>query len=313
MESSSVQTLAQENYLLHRVKFSVILSLQIPAFAFNLLIFVFFIKNRRTLQSPQNPALLILLMVNIIQLSVTLPLDVRFYFLGYVSPATAGFCTFWTFLEFTLNEVSEYLVATISVQRHMLIFSGHILRIRWKRIVFHHLPLLFCLIYPAVFYLFAILLYPCDGTQYDYSNNICGLATCYLVFDKVLGTLDWSVNNGLPMVIDVSANILLIARVIRQKVRRNQPLSWRKQRRMTVQLFCLSTLYIDHFLDLIYLVNLFLPWLCLALIPELLPWIKVVCHCRQPRNRVAASTLTHQPNGHHTVIIKSQPHHTSHI
>lgn len=110
-------------------------------------------------------------------------------------------------MEFTLNEVSEYLMATISVQRHMLIFNRHILRIRCRRIALHHLPLVFCLIYPAIFHLFAILLYPCDGTQYDYSNNICGLATCYLVFDKTLGTLDWSVNNGLPMVIDVSANV----------------------------------------------------------------------------------------------------------
>jgi hypothetical protein len=55
----------------------------------------------------------------------------------------------------------------------------------------HELPLLFCLTYPAIVYLVAILLYPCDGTQDDYSNNICGLVTCYLVYDKVLGTLDW--------------------------------------------------------------------------------------------------------------------------
>ena len=328
MENSSAQTFTDAHYLLHRVKFSVLLAFQIPAYALNLLIFIFFVRNRRALRAPQNPALLILLIVNFIQLSVTLPLDVRFYFLGYVSPSTPSFCTFWTFTEFTLNEVSEYLMATISVQRHMLIFNGHLLRIRWMRIILHHVPLVFCLIYPAIFYLFAILLYPCDGTQYDYSSNICGLATCYLVFDKILGTLDWSVNNGLPMVIDVSANVLLIVRVIRQKRRQNQPLSWKKQRRMTVQLFCLSSLYLmawspcfvvslvqilgyptflaqiqtDYFLDLIYLVNLFLPWVCLGLIPELLTWIKALCHCRQQTNQVTALTVTHLPNGYQTTI-----------
>ena len=326
MENSSTQVFVEENYVLHRVKFAVILSFHIPASTLNLIILMFFVKNYRTLRSPQYPALLILLILNFIQLSSTLPLDVRFYYLGYVSPATPSFCTFWTFIEFTLNEVSEYLMATISVQRHMLIFNGHVLRIRRMRFIFHHLPLLFCLTYPAIFYLFAILLYPCDGTQYDYSNNICGLATCYLVYDKVLGTLDWSVNNGLPMVIDVSANVLLIARVIRQKRRQNQPLPWRKQRRRTVQLFCLSSLYLvawspcfvvslvqilgyptflariqtDYFIDLIYLVNLFLPWVCLGLIPEFLAWIKVLCHCGKPTNRVTAVTLTHLPNGPQT-------------
>jgi hypothetical protein len=319
MDTSDIGTFVDTKFLLHRIKFSVLLVLQIPAFALSLLIFFFFMKTHTVRQAPHNRALLILLIVNFIQLAFTLPLNLHFYSLGYISPATPTFCTWWTFFEFTLYVTSEYLMATISVQRHMLVFNGHVLRIRWMRIVLHHLPLLFCLTYPMIFYLFAILLYPCDGTQWDYTSNLCGFADCYLLFDKVFGTLDWSINNGLPMVINAIANVMLIVRVIRQKRQQQRPFSWKQQRRMTVQLLCISSLYLvawspclivgvvqilgfptflaeiqtDYFLDLIYVVCLFLPWVCIGLFPELLAWIKKLCRCGRVGNAVGPIPQTH--------------------
>jgi hypothetical protein len=315
---SDVGTFEDQNFVLHRIKFSILLTLQIPALIISLLIFFYSIKNRTMIQALHNRALLILLLVNFIQLSFTLPLDLHFYALGHVSPASPVFCTWWTFFEYTLYVTSEYLMATISIQRHMLVFNGHVLRVRWMRIVFHDLPLIFCLIYPMIFYLFAIIFYPCDGTQWDYTNNICGFADCYLLFNKVLGTYDWSANNGLPMVVNALANVLLIVRVIRQKRRQQRPLTWKQQRRMTIQLFCISSLYLiawspcllvgvvqivgyptflaqiqtDYFLDLIYVVCLFLPWVCLGLLPELVAWMTTIFHCGQPRNAVGTIAPT---------------------
>jgi hypothetical protein len=326
MNASDVNIFEDNKFVLNRVKFSVLLVLQIPALLLSFLIFFFFMKNRSMIKAPHISALLILLSVNFLQLSFTLPLNLHFFALGYVNPASPIFCTWWTFFEYTLYVTSEYLMATISIQRHMLIFNGHVLRIRWKRIVFHHLPIIFCLTYPMIFYIFAIILYPCDGTQWDYTSNLCGFADCYLLFNPVLGTFDWSANNGLPMLIDVLSNILLIARVVKQKRRQQRPVSWRQQRRMTTQLFCLSSLYIiawgpclivglvqilgfptflaeiqtDYFLTLIYVVCLFLPWVCLGLLPELLAWIKRLCHCGQARNAVGTipqtQLLTKIPN-----------------
>ncbi|CAF1154608.1 unnamed protein product [Adineta steineri] len=322
MNITDSEVFVDTKFLLHRVKFSILLILQIPAFILSLLIFFFFIKHRTIREAPHNRALLILLIVNFIQLSFTLPLNLHFYAVGYVSPAIPTFCTWWTFFEFTLYVTSEYLMATISVQRHLLVFNGHILRIRWKRILFHHLPLVFCLSYPIIFYFFAIILYPCDGSQYDYTNNLCGFADCYLLFNKVLGTFDWAFNNGLPMVINAVANIMLIVRVVQQKRRQQRPVTWKQQRRMTVQLFCISSLYLaawspslivgvvqilgfptflaavqtDYFLDLIYIVCLFLPWIYIGLLPELLIWIKTLCHCQQRHNAVG------------TVVTRTQLH-----
>ena len=316
MENSSIDLDFDSKYRLHRVKFSLLLFFQVPAYILSLLIFAFFIKNTRILSVSHNQALLILLVVNFIQLSVTLPLNQHFYVISVVSPTTPKFCQWWTFIEFSLYVISEYLMATISVQRHMLVFNGHVMRIQWMRLLLYHTPLILSIIYPVVFYLFAVIFYPCDGSQYDYTANVCGFSPCYLLFDKVLGTFDWSVNNGIPMLVNTVANVLLVVRVIRQKRQQNRALSWKQQRRMTVQLFWLSSLYLiawspclivglvqilgfptflaqiqtNYFLDLIYVVCLFLPWVSLGLLPELVVWLRIIFHCRPARNAVASST-----------------------
>ncbi|CAF0728748.1 unnamed protein product [Adineta steineri] len=322
MNITDSEVFVDTKFLLHRVKFSILLILQIPAFILSLLIFFFFIKHRTIREAPHNRALLILLIVNFIQLLFAIPLSLSFYAVGYVSPATPTFCTWWTFFDFTFYVTSEYLMATISIQRHMLVFNGHILRIRWKRILFHHLPLVFCLIYPITFYVFVIILYPCQDAPWDYESNLCGAADCYLVFNKFLGIFDWGFNNGLPMVINALANIMLIVRVVQQKRRQQRPVTWKQQRRMTVQLFCISSLYLviwspslivglvqilgfptflaevqtEYFVFILDTICLFLPWICIGLLPELLVWIKTLCHCQQRHNAVGSVITRTQLN-----------------
>jgi hypothetical protein len=314
MNDTIVEPFENKKLILHRVKFVILLVLQIPLIVISLLIFAFFIKHRVHLHSPQNQALLFLLIVNFLLVSVDLPMPIHFYYDGYVSPATASYCTWWTFFEYNLNLSSELLMAVISIQRHILVFHAYILQIRLKRFLLYYLPLLLAFIYSIIFYMIVIVFYPCDGTQWDFTSNLCGYANCYLEYDKVLGTFDWGVNNGLPIVIIILANIALVVRVIKQKRRRQQhPNSRKNQRRMTLQLLRISSLYLiswlpsliigvgqqlispnflaelqsDYALDLIYLVCLFLPWVSLRLLPECTKWIRKQMHCgRTPRNIV---------------------------
>ncbi len=314
MNTSGMETFDDSKFVLHRIKFSILLLLEILATTLSIVIFIFFYKHRAVLRAPQNHSLLLLLVVNFIQLVGGVPLTLHFYRLGYVSPPTPIYCTWWTFFEYTIYAISEFLLATISVQRHIFIFSAHLLRIRWMRYVFHHLPLLLCLLYPTLFYVFAIILYPCDGTQWDFTNNLCGYANCYLLFDPTLGTFDLMFDNIVPIIIDVLSNVFLIVRVARIKRRRQQQSRWRQQRRMMLQLFCLSSLYViswlplitvyqvqifypnflaevqsDYFLDLVYVSELFLPWICIGFLPELIKWIKQLC-CRRRAPNVVGIT-----------------------
>ncbi|CAF3544631.1 unnamed protein product [Rotaria socialis] len=48
----------------------------------------------------------------------------------------------------------------------------------------------------------------------------------------------------------------------------------------------LSQIQIDFFLDLIYVVCLFLPWVCIGLLPELNKWVRRLFPYRQAHNSV---------------------------
>jgi hypothetical protein len=320
MNVSYTEILNNDKVVLNRVKFSILLILQIPSIVLYIFIFEYFVRHRSFLRTPQNQALLILLIVNFLQASCDLPMVIHFYYLGRVSPETAAYCTWWTFFEYTLSVSSEYLMATISIQRHILIFNGHILRIRKKRFLLHHLPLLLCVAYPTLLYLALVVIYPCDDTHWDFSSNLCALANCYLVDNRILATFDWALDNGMPVVIILLANVALVARVVWQKRRRQQSISWQKQRRMTLQLLSISCLYMiawlpntitaviqeisassfiaqvqsNYIFDLLYLVCLLIPWVCVGMLPEFKKWILERLHLLlATRNDVAPIRITH--------------------
>ncbi|CAF3694619.1 unnamed protein product [Rotaria sp. Silwood1] len=261
----------------------------------------------------QNQALFILLIVNFIELVADLPMPISFYYLGHISPATNSYCIWWTFFEYNLHLISELLMATISIQRHILIFQANVFYSRFNRFMLYYGPLALCFIYPIIFYIIIIIFYTCDGTQWDYTSNMCGYANCYLVYNKVLGTFDWAANNGLPVIIIILANMALVIRVIKHKRRQQQAISWKKQRRMTVQLLAISSLYLfawlpslvigmtqqlnspsflaniqtDYTLDFMYLIALLSPWIYLKLLPELMKWVKNFVH----HGQIARNTI----------------------
>lgn len=323
MNTSEAQLFEYTKFTLHRIKFVILLMLYVPALILSILIVLFFLKNRAVRKTLYQRALLILISINLVQLMSTLPLDLLFYSNGYVNPATSVYCTWWVYFEFTFFTVNDLLVAIIAIQRHMLIFNAHLFRVPWKCFLFHDFPLLFSVIYSFILYTFLILLYPCDGSQWDYTSNLCGFCPCYLLH-KTLGTFDWIAHNATPLSVNALSNALLLVRVVKHKRRQQRSFTWKQQRRMTVQLFCISLLYIiawmpsliaglgqilvyptflaqlqtDYFLDLIYSICLIMPWVCLGLLPEFVTWLKKMYPCGQANVAVAPETqtrgLTHQ-------------------
>lgn len=284
---------------LHRTKFILLLIFQIPSILLTISIFLYFIKHPAHVRNIRHQALLLLLIVNFIQLTCDIPMPMHFYRFGFVQPSTSIFCTWWTFFEYSLDIIIALLTAMISIHRHVLIFHDQLLQNRLQRYLIYYLPLLFCVIYPLIVYTILIFIYPCDGTQWDYTSNVCGFANCYLIYNRTLALYDWIGHNGLPTVIIIVANVLLIIRVIKKKHQHQQPMNWRKQRRMTVQLLSISLLFLiawlpsliigigqqfinssfaidfqlNYALDCIYLMCLFLPWICIKQITGFTHWI----------------------------------------
>ena len=325
MNNSSTGLSNDGTNILHRVKFFILLILEIPSLALYLLIFTYIFTHRALLKTLQNQALLILLLVNFIEASGDIPMIIHFYYLNRVSPATAAYCTWWTLFDYILNASSEILMATMSIQRHLLIFNGAMLRIRKKCILFYYLPLLFGVVYPILAYIGFILIYQCDGTQWDFESNLCGLANCYFVYSRVLGTLDWAVDNALPAIATFVSDVLLIIRVIWQKRSRQQPMPWRKQRKMTLQLLSISSLYLFTWLpnaifaiieqltdsslaseiqskyvfELIYLICLLMPWASMLTITGFTGWIvDKISHPLTMHNTIEPQAMTATIMGH---------------
>jgi len=307
-----MDTSTNERYLIHRIKFCIALALQIPAIIICLLIFTFFILHQRILRKLQHQALLLLFIVNFIQLTLNLPMAIDFYRLNRINPPTITYCKWWAFLESTLDVTNEFLVTTIAIQRHILIFQSALLNVRRTRYLIYYSPLLACITYPFIFYMFAVVFYPCDETQWDFTGIVCGDTTCFLA-SEILATYDWVVDTAAPMVVIILSNTALLIRVIKQKHRRQQVISWAKQRRMTLQLLSISSLYLvtwlpniivgiiqqvkpsdslqqiedDYISDLTYLICLLLPWISIGLIPEFKQWILRELHrVRRPPNAI---------------------------
>jgi hypothetical protein len=144
----------------------------------------------------------------------------------------------------SLDAISAFLMAIIAIQRHTLVFHERILNTRIKRFTLYYVPLLFCVFYTIIIYLILIVFYPCDGTQWTYTANVCSFANCHLLYIKTLATFDWIAHNCISTLFIILANIFIMLRVVNQKCRHYQRITWRKQRCITLQLLSISILFL---------------------------------------------------------------------
>ena len=131
MNNSTRETLAHKNSFLAHMRSSMLLSLQTPTFALIIRICVFSTKNCVVFHVPQNLALFILLLVNFIQLFISLPLYLRFFVRVCAVERTIVYETEksfkhlqrlmnpWTVSQVTENPViySRYYASCIAIKR----------------------------------------------------------------------------------------------------------------------------------------------------------------------------------------------------
>ncbi|CAF0924048.1 unnamed protein product [Adineta ricciae] len=277
------------------IKFILLLITEILSYLCTLLILSFLLFNWRSLiiKGLRNHFILSLVLVTFIYLTLDLPFTIQYYELGYDMHHSILFCLWWYWLDYTLVVICIFLTAAASIQRHILIFHAHWLhqyRLRW---MLHFVPILACFVYPGVFYLVVMSIHPCV-----YDESIYCPAPCYTE-NIILFNLDWILNTAFPLSTIILANITLIVRVIRsmKKTRRRPSLTWKRQRKLTLQLVALSSLFVlgwapstvvsivqsfalptlfsdipelDYLNYLTYFVCPLQPFLCLFGLPELL-------------------------------------------
>ena len=284
---------------IYPIQFIVILSVQIPSIVVSVLIFVHFLQNRRIRSHLNHHIIYVLLLVNFLEVATDIPMPLSFYYFNEAKPRSNIYCVWWTWYEFSLNTIGLFLMAWASVERHILTFASHWMLRRWKRWTLHIAPIIFSLFWTPVFYTVMIIISPNCATIWRFDSVLCG-QPCFLTTNGGrFGLFDFNFNILFPIIVIVLGNFALIFRVIYGRYMREQPVRWRRQRKMALQLISISILYVvfwfpstltqlvelyfnsqfllihlEDLLFLIYFVPLLLPFVCLISLTKLMKQIK---------------------------------------
>ena len=307
------------------VKFITLISLQIPAIILSIFIFIHLFTNHRARLKPHKRSWCVLLLVNFFQLTTDIPMSLSYYYHGIVQPMSNIYCTWWTWYSFTLLGIGLFLMAWISVERHILIFAPQgILQVPKNRWLIQTIPLILCILWPVVFYAVSVVISPRCSTPWDFNLVMCG-TPCYFTVEFI-GKFDFIFNIVLPISIVVFANIGLILRLICKKILIRKVLHWHKHRKMTLQLWIISSLYmgfwlpvtivqlvqitgspsfmidtIETLLFILYFIPVFLPILSLNVFPEL---IKILIErFKRPRQIQIVPTSFSIDRKHHRMTL----------
>jgi hypothetical protein len=167
-------------------------------------------------------------------------MSLRYHITGTIWPPTVTYCYIYNFVDYYFFLVSFLLLTWASIERHIFIFHKQFFNSHIKRLLGHYIPLAFCCIYPLVYYVGFMYFYPCDN-YYDVSIANCAV-NCFLRISKIMAIYEQAVYGFTPIFLIYIFNIALIIRVIRQKHRVGQEVTWSRNRKMTLQLLCISCL-----------------------------------------------------------------------
>jgi hypothetical protein len=224
------------------VRFWLLLLLEIPSIICSFFLLFHLLINKTLRCQLTNHVIIVLLIIGLIIKLVDIPFLLSFLLLNMVQPSMPHMCLISWFMDVGLTSGCTIIMAWGSVHRYLVIFHDRMFLNKKKRFIFHYFPLIILLIYIWIFYIIAIVFPPCMNT-YNYKLPVCNDYPCYLS-DPILGIWDSVVNNIIPVIIISISSLVLPIRVWYQKRRLHRRNLWRKQRKMTVQLFCCCILYL---------------------------------------------------------------------
>lgn len=295
MNGSNIESAISSEPVVYRyVKLYLFVSLEVPSVMISIYILYQFCRHHQYRWRLNNHSIIGLIIISLIETTSELPIALHYLRLGNVQPMKSSFCLFWIWYNFSLQTTNLILMTWTSIERHILIFHSNWVQTsigKWK---WHYLPLILCVTYIPMFYLSCIILYQCEN-HFDYSSLLCG-PICFNDV-KWLSTFDWATNILIPSLMIPLGSISLLIRVLIQAKKMRRTIDWRSQRKMTIQIMFISLLYlifwsplaivsliriyfIPNLIDEItfyylyyspYLVQLLMPFVCIACLPEMWP------------------------------------------
>ena len=293
--------------------FWLFLVLVIPAVLCSFFVLYHLLTERSSRQALHNHAIIVILLLNLIYQLIDIPLHLQYFRTGLIRPTISALCLFWWFIDYGFFFINLVLLMWSSFERHIIIFHTWLLATRWKRLFVHYLPIGMIVLLLLTFYGVAIFAPPCKN-EFDFTADLCGMGGCYgsVPFFGLIERIGLAI---LPMCLIVIFSIGLLMRVVRQKYRVRRVVEWGKQRKLTLHLISISSIYLcfDGPLTIISLVRLsgqpswahdvypiffyisyfpilLLPMVCIGLLPGLRKKVK----CFDPRrSQRIATTVIH--------------------
>ena len=293
------------------VKFWLYLSLLIPSFFCLLFILYHLLFKRNLRQALNNHVIIVVLIISLISETTIYPWMLYFYqFKGVWRRAFIFFCQIWGYLDWGLYITQTILFAWALVERHILIFHERWVSTKRKSFFVHYLPLILLLLYCLICHVIVYFFPPCKN--YYYNSDMQCVDPC-LFYDFKFAMWEMAVHQVLPAFIIIIFSIALLARVLWKKHKMHQAVQWRKLRKMTIQVLCISVLYLIFFFPyvvynlmltygvsnrsirdfaelselLAFCMTLFLPFVCAMSLPDLQVKLFKFLQLRRTTGRIA--------------------------
>lgn len=252
MVSNNSQTQAWSN-----VEFGLFVCGEALAFPCYVFVMYHLLATRAARKVLHNHPVVVMLLLNWLHLAIDLSMTLNHLRLGYVWLFSPILCLIQQFVDTGVWYGAIFLMLWISIERHILIFHNHLVATPRRRLLFHYVPLIIFLLYAPTFYFYLIFFFPCART-FDIHANLCGGA-CYYFYR--LSWLNWYesiANYVIPILLIVAFNGGLFVRIGLQKRRVQQSPNWRRNQKMIMQLFAVSSVYLIF--DLPYIIITIVQW-----------------------------------------------------
>jgi hypothetical protein len=219
--------------------FSILMAFSILCYIF---VFYHFLITPTLRHALNNHVMFLLLGTFCVQTVFDTPLHLDHYRRGFVWPPSMTYCFILVMLDYIIYEIGTLLMVWASIERHFLVFNPTMFNTRTRLVMYHYVPLGYCFVYPTIYYTYFILFYPCSS-YYDMSTLSC-VAACFVSANNIMAYYELIVNGFIPVCMVAIFSVALLVRVLWQKQQMRRQMTWRKNRKMTVQLLGVSTMFL---------------------------------------------------------------------
>ncbi|CAF1200524.1 unnamed protein product [Adineta ricciae] len=222
-------------------QFCILLFLIVPSILASLFALYSLILDQNFRREFRSYTLILLLLINLFYNSIHISYFI-YYFHAFRTFLIAPMSRLvWGYFDWQIYVLQILLYAWFTTERHILIFHDRLLTTRRRRLVIHYLPPYFVIVYCFVYYTFVFFVSSCIN---NFSRLIRpGFFPCAFR-NATLFLYDLIAHGVMPTFTIILSSIALFIRVLYQKHRVQQPVQWRRYRKLTVQILVISFLFL---------------------------------------------------------------------